>query len=139
MSAARPTSNRSYRRRGRCEIALVGALALLPLLPFLGAAVSIDAPVFLAITHQIVAHPADPFGFDMIWDPVFSPCGRHVAAKAEKNGKYTFVVNGRSLKKNYEAVWEPVFGPDGDRILLKYIEEGKYYRHVALLKEIVDV
>jgi 4-amino-4-deoxy-L-arabinose transferase-like glycosyltransferase len=63
MSAARLASD------PRREVALVGALALLPLLPFLWAAVSIDAPVFLAVTRQIVAHPADPFGFDMIWDP----------------------------------------------------------------------
>lgn len=56
-------------RVSRREIALVAALAVLPLLPFLSAAVSIDAPVFLAISRQIVAHPADPFGFDMIWDP----------------------------------------------------------------------
>jgi 4-amino-4-deoxy-L-arabinose transferase-like glycosyltransferase len=58
----------------RARAALV-ALTLLPLLPFLSAAVSIDAPVFLAVARQIVAHPLDPFGFDMIWDPT-SP---HVA------------------------------------------------------------
>ena len=51
------------------EIAVVAALVLVPLLPFLSAAVSIDAPVFLAVARQIVASPADPFGFDMIWDP----------------------------------------------------------------------
>ena len=51
------------------EIAVVAALVLVPLLPFLSAAVSIDAPVFLAVARQIIASPADPFGFDMIWDP----------------------------------------------------------------------
>jgi 4-amino-4-deoxy-L-arabinose transferase-like glycosyltransferase len=58
----------------RTRVALA-ALTLLPLLPFLSAAVSIDAPVFLAVARQIIAHPLDPFGFDMIWDPT-SP---HVA------------------------------------------------------------
>jgi 4-amino-4-deoxy-L-arabinose transferase-like glycosyltransferase len=53
----------------RREILLVAGLAVVPLLPFLTAAVSIDAPVFLAVARQIVAHPTDPFGFDMIWDP----------------------------------------------------------------------
>lgn len=57
------------------RLAAVAALAVLPLLPFLGAAFAIDAPVFLAVSNQILAHPADPFGFDMIWDPL-SP---HVA------------------------------------------------------------
>lgn len=57
-------------------VAAVAALAVGPLLPFLGAAFAIDAPVFLAVARRILAHPADPFGFDMIWDPL-SP---HVAA-----------------------------------------------------------
>jgi 4-amino-4-deoxy-L-arabinose transferase-like glycosyltransferase len=59
----------------RVERLWVALLAVVPLLPFLSAAVSIDAPVFLAVARQIVAQPADPFGFDMIWDPT-SP---HVA------------------------------------------------------------
>jgi 4-amino-4-deoxy-L-arabinose transferase-like glycosyltransferase len=55
--------------RTRGEEIGIAALAVLPLLPFLDAAVSIDAPVFLAVTRQILAHPFDPFGFTMIWDP----------------------------------------------------------------------
>lgn len=69
MSAAAPAAQRG-------EWIAVAALTLAPLLPYLGAAVSIDAPVFLAVARQIAAHPGDPFGFDMIWDPT-SP---HVAA-----------------------------------------------------------
>jgi 4-amino-4-deoxy-L-arabinose transferase-like glycosyltransferase len=53
----------------RREAALVAALAVLPLVPLLDAAVSIDAPVFVAVARQIAAHPGDPFGFQMIWDP----------------------------------------------------------------------
>jgi len=56
------------RRAGR-EAAGLALLAVAPLLPFLDAAVSIDAPVFLAVTRQILAAPGDPFGFEMIWDP----------------------------------------------------------------------
>jgi hypothetical protein len=55
---------------GRREELAVAALAVVPLLPFLGAAVSLDAPVFLAVARQVLAAPADPFGFEMIWDPV---------------------------------------------------------------------
>jgi len=48
------------------------ALAVLPLAApvlFLNAAVSLDGPVFVGVARQIVAHPLDPFGFDMVWDP----------------------------------------------------------------------
>jgi 4-amino-4-deoxy-L-arabinose transferase-like glycosyltransferase len=53
----------------RRERWLLAALVLLPLLPYLGNAISIDAPVFVAVAHQIAEAPADPFGFLMIWDP----------------------------------------------------------------------
>lgn len=55
-------------RATRREAVVVGALALLPLLPFLPRAISIDAPVFVAVAHQILESPADPFGFQMVWD-----------------------------------------------------------------------
>ena len=56
--------------RASCrEVWLVALWSVAPLLPFLTKAVSIDAPVFLAVARQIVAHPLDPFGFQMIWDP----------------------------------------------------------------------
>ena len=47
----------------------LAALVALPLALFVNAAVAIDAPVFVAVARQLVAHPFDPFGFDMIWDP----------------------------------------------------------------------
>jgi 4-amino-4-deoxy-L-arabinose transferase-like glycosyltransferase len=59
----------SGRRASRAEIWLVGLFAVVPLLPFVSKAVSIDAPVFIAVANQILAHPLDPFGFQMIWDP----------------------------------------------------------------------
>lgn len=60
MSAPRPPLRESL---------LVAALVLAPLLLLLDAAVSIDAPVFVAVARQIARAPADPFGFQMIWDP----------------------------------------------------------------------
>jgi hypothetical protein len=51
------------------ESLLLAALVLAPLLLLLDAAVAIDAPVFVAVARQIVQAPADPFGFQMIWDP----------------------------------------------------------------------
>lgn len=54
---------------GRREGWLLAALVVLPLLPFLGDAISIDAPVFVAVARQIARAPLDPFGFQMIWDP----------------------------------------------------------------------
>jgi len=50
------------------EIALVAALSVFPLLPFLGAAVSLDGPVFIAVARRILEAPLDPFGFEMLWD-----------------------------------------------------------------------
>ena len=54
--------------KGR-EGLIVAVLVSLPLLPFLNAAVSIDAPVFVAVAEQIAAHPLDPYGFELVWDP----------------------------------------------------------------------
>ena len=54
--------------KGR-ERLIVAMLASLPLLPFLNAAFSIDAPVFVAVAEQIASHPLDPYGFELVWDP----------------------------------------------------------------------
>ncbi len=54
---------------GRREGLAIAALVLLPLLPFLSSAISIDAPVFVAVARRITLAPLDPFGFQMIWDP----------------------------------------------------------------------
>jgi 4-amino-4-deoxy-L-arabinose transferase-like glycosyltransferase len=53
----------------RKQALALAALTLLPLLPFLPNAISIDAPVFVAVARQILEAPTDPFGFQMIWDP----------------------------------------------------------------------
>jgi hypothetical protein len=66
----------------------------------------------------------------MIWDPVFSLCSSHVVAKAERDGKYFVVYDGKVSKTGYEALWEPQFCPDGNAVLLRYIADGKYCREV---------
>ena len=53
----------SLAQRPLRESLLVAALVLAPLLLLLDAAVSIDAPVFVAVARQIARAPADPFGF----------------------------------------------------------------------------
>ena len=80
----------------RREYALLSALTLVPLLPFLDNAVSIDGPVFVEVAQQILEDPGDPFGFDMIWDPT-SP---H-AAEFNRNPP---------LLSYYLAVWIGIFG-----------------------------
>jgi hypothetical protein len=74
--------------------------------------------------------------FDMIWDPVFSPGGDTVIAKAEKNGKYCVAVNGKSGKQWFDSLWSPVFSPDGEKLLIRCIDGGKYYRRLVPLGEI---
>jgi 4-amino-4-deoxy-L-arabinose transferase-like glycosyltransferase len=49
----------------RCVLAIatIGAL-----LPFLGKPFNMDDPLFLWAAHQIHAHPANPYGFNVEWD-----------------------------------------------------------------------
>jgi hypothetical protein len=72
----------------------------------------------------------------MIWDPVFSPDGTTVIAKAEKNKKYFVVIDGKAGKKKYDALWSPVFSPDGGKVLVRCIEGGKYYRRVIPINDL---
>ena len=76
----------------------------------------------------------------MVWKPVFSPDSRKVAAKAEKNGSYTIVIDGKPLKESYEALWNPVFSPDSEKILIKGIKSdpdgSKYFRQILPLTDI---
>jgi 4-amino-4-deoxy-L-arabinose transferase-like glycosyltransferase len=43
-------------------------ITLAALLPFLARPFNIDDPLFLWAAHQIQAHPADPFGFNVEWN-----------------------------------------------------------------------
>jgi 4-amino-4-deoxy-L-arabinose transferase-like glycosyltransferase len=58
----------SERAGERREAVWVAALSLAPLLPFLDKALSVDAPVFVAVARRILEAPLDPFGFEMYWD-----------------------------------------------------------------------
>ena len=73
----------------------------------------------------------------MIWNPVFSPCGRHVLAKAESNGKYLILADGRKRGKGYDRLWDPVFSADGEHVLLRYVEDDKYCRQVMPTGELL--
>jgi hypothetical protein len=73
----------------------------------------------------------------MVWDPVFSPCGQHVLAKAELGGKYLILVNGKKCDKSYDRLWDPVFSPDGSHVLLRFVEDDKYCRQVTPSGEIL--
>ena len=86
-----------------------------------------------------VAVDGVPFkeSYEMIWDPVFSPCGRHVLTRAENNGRFEILANGRKYHKQFQKLWDPVFGPDGKNVLLKYIEDDKYCRQVVPFKELL--
>jgi len=53
----------------RREVGWVALWCVVLLVPFVGKAISIDAPVFVAVAHQILVHPLDPYGFQMVWDP----------------------------------------------------------------------
>jgi hypothetical protein len=73
----------------------------------------------------------------MIWDPVFCPDGRHVAAKAERDGRYFLVGDGKVAGKGFDQLWDPSFNADGSKILLRYVEDGKYYRQVVPTNEML--
>jgi len=47
---------------------LLTAATLLCLLPFSGRAFHVDDPLFVWSAQQIVHHPGDPYGFQLIWD-----------------------------------------------------------------------
>ena len=62
--------------------------------------------------------------FDMVWEPVFSPDSGKIATKAELNGKYLIVVDGKIGRQVYDELWDPVFSPDGEHILVRGITGG---------------
>jgi len=67
---------------------------------------------------------------------VFAPDGKTVAAKIQKNGKYTLGVNGKIWKQTCDQVWDPVFSPDGGSILARFVEDGNYVRRIIKTSEI---
>jgi hypothetical protein len=59
-----------------------------------------------------------------------------VAAKVEKGGVFTLVVNGRELGHGYQYLENPSFSPDSDKLLIRGVKNGKYVRTVMPVAEI---
>ncbi len=60
----------AYRRavdEARLKLALLLAVVLVALVPFLNKAVHMDDPLFIYTAQQILRHPADFYGFDINW------------------------------------------------------------------------
>jgi len=76
-----------------------------------------------------------PGRYAMVWPAIFSPDGNHVAAKVERNGTYTFVLDGRELGESFDKAWNPVFSPEGDKVMLRYIKDDAYFRRVVRLED----
>src|SRR5215472_10896446 len=51
----------------RHSMLALGGVTLACLLPFTAKAFNIDDPLFLWTAQQITHHPADPYGFDLVW------------------------------------------------------------------------
>ncbi len=75
--------------------------------------------------------------FDMIWDPVFSPDGEYVAAKALLNKEYFVVVNGKVATMGCTDLWPLVFSPDGSKLLIKALELGLFQRKIISVKDLI--
>ncbi|MFW5487319.1 MAG: electron transfer complex subunit TmcD [Desulfovibrio sp.] len=74
--------------------------------------------------------------FDMAFRPVLSPDGTHCACKVERNGKYSWIVDGKVLSLDCDENFDPTFSPDGSKLLLRYVKDGKYIRRVANVSEL---
>ncbi len=75
-------------------------------------------------------------GFDMVWDPVFSPDSSVAVTKVERDGGFTFDAEGRLWNNWFDALWDPVFSPDGNAVLVRGVVDGAYYRQVVALSEL---
>ena len=63
--------------------------------------------------------------------------GQQVLARAENNGRFVILTNGRKYHRQFHKLWDPVFSPDGKNVLLKYIEDDKYCRQVVPVEELL--
>lgn len=77
--------------------------------------------------------------YDMAFRPVFSPDGRHVAARVEKDGQKLILVDNTEIGP-FAHAWDPIFSPEGDKILIRAITgdaaAGTYVRQVRTLDSI---
>jgi Tol biopolymer transport system component len=72
----------------------------------------------------------------MAWPAVFSPDGRHVAARVELDGKQALAVNDRLWHHDCELAFAPSFSPDGRRLLIRSLENGVFHRRVVSVEDI---
>ena len=77
-----------------------------------------------------------PEKFGMVWDPVFSPEGKHVLAKAWRDDSYMLVVDGKITGPAYENLFDFVFSDDGTKLLIKCVENGLCFRKVIFSKDL---
>ncbi len=73
----------------------------------------------------------------MIWDPVFSPNGEHVAARATQGEKFYLVINGRVVSLGCVNLWDPIFSPDGSGLLIREVEFGKLCRKIIPIEKLL--
>lgn len=57
----------------RCSYWLLIGITLLCLIPFSGRAFHVDDPLFVWSGQQIVKHPLNPYGFQVVWDNYSEP------------------------------------------------------------------
>jgi len=66
-ATSRPDARQPIRRVIRRDTLLLAGLTLLSLLPFSGKPFHVDDVLFVAAARQIVKHPLDPYGFQIVW------------------------------------------------------------------------
>jgi hypothetical protein len=67
----------------------------------------------------------------MVYPIAISPDGGHAAVRAERNGRFTIVLDGKEYGESFERAWDPVFAPEGDKVLIRGIQDGTYLRIVS--------
>ncbi|MEZ4526668.1 MAG: WD40 repeat domain-containing protein [Desulfobacterales bacterium] len=74
--------------------------------------------------------------FMNVWEPVFSPSGKRVAAQVRiSNYEYTIATDGMPWSRNFGCVWKPVFHPKGDSVTAPVRVAGAW--HLAKDGEII--
>lgn len=74
---------------------------------------------------------------DKLWKPVVSDDSQIFATRAEIDGKYYLIVNGKLYKTGFDMVFEPVISPDSSKVLLKVLEGDIYNRYILSLDKIL--
>jgi Tol biopolymer transport system component len=74
--------------------------------------------------------------YDMVYPPVFSQDGKHLAAKVENKGKFTVILDDKAYPQEFSMLWDPIFSPESDKLLIRALDEqGRFLRIVAKIQE----